>query len=133
MNDQMAESKGLCHLGKAEGKRECLLHCTKVARKIIAEEQQCKQNLRLNPALRYHLHQGHSVFIRKEPYGVETIFGQIWAGLDPLPVGTEDRADVRLSVLHGGVGESKGSFQKPTAKELQSPACSAGYCSQNQQ
>lgn len=99
----------------------------------MAEEVWCKQNLRLNPALRYHLHQRHSAFIRKEPYGVETILGQIWGGLDPLPVGSENRADVRLSVLHKGVGESKGSFQDPTAKELQSPAHSAGYYSQNHQ
>ena len=96
-------------------------------------EERGKQNPRLNPALRYHLNQRHSVFIRKEPYGVETIFGQIWGGLDPLPVGSENRVDVRLSILHKGAGESKGSFQEPAAKELQSPAHSEGYFSQNHQ
>lgn len=59
----------------------------------------------------HHLHQGHSVFIRKQPYGVETIFGQIRGGLDPLLVGSENRADVRLSVLHKGAGESKAPFR----------------------
>lgn len=56
-----------------------------------------EQNPRLNPALRCHLYHRHSVFIRKAPYGMETIFGQIWGGLDPLPVEHENRADVRSS------------------------------------
>lgn len=50
------------------------------------------------------------MFIRNETYRVETISGQIWGGLDLLPVGGENRADERLSVLHTGVGESKNFF-----------------------
>jgi len=33
-----------------------------------------------------------------------------------------NRADVRLSTPLKAAGESKGSFQEPTAKELQSPS-----------
>lgn len=51
----------------------------------------------MNPALRCHLYHWHSVFIRKYSYGVETIFGQIWGGLGPLPMEHENRADVRCS------------------------------------
>lgn len=98
--------------------RNCLLHRSKVAVQIIAEEIRCKQNLKLNPALRYHLHQRHSVFIRKELYGVETISGKIWEGWDPLAVGSENRADVRLSILLKQQGKAKTPFRSQVPRKF---------------